>query len=166
MAKDSTNSIGESCKIRPKNVAKIWPGKWCKIRPGKSCKFGRENGAKFGQEKIVVKESKRNRYLLWILRAVCKLGTNWLENCMNNDGEIFSIKFKPECCQNINAKPRPFKGCLDVDRKLQPFFGDASAIGELLPFVGRPRSIRSTWFAVVSTSIGRVSLSVDWDLSL
>ena len=123
MAKDSTNSIGECCKIRPKNVAKIWPGKWCNIRPGKSCKFGRENGAKFGQEKIVVKESKRNRYLLWILRAVCKLGTNWLENCMNNDGEIFSIKFKPECCQNINAKPRPFKGCLDVDRKLQPFLG-------------------------------------------
>ena len=105
--------IDREMRKNDREMRKKRPANWCK-NDRQMRKNDRENYAK---------ESKHNRYLLWILRAVCKLGTNWLENCMNNDGEIFSIKFKPECCQNINAKPRPFKGCLDVDRKLQPFLG-------------------------------------------
>ena len=138
----------------------------------------------FGQ-KIVAKESKCNQCLLWILRAVCKLGTNWLENCMNNDGEIFSIKFKPECCQNINAKLWPFKGCLgecwswgfNLLMGCQPIrellhrsgphvhFGRS---GGFNLFYGRPRLIRTLWDAsavdwnhvvhVVLTSIGSFNL--------
>ena len=133
------------CKIRPEKMVQNSAGKLLQRLAESCCKGWPKVVAKVGQKllqrlaekllqssvqkvaknrpKNVVKKAKCDQYLLWILRAVFKLGTNWLENCMNNDGEIFSIKFKPECCQNINAKPRPFKGCLDVDRKLQPFLG-------------------------------------------
>ena len=94
--------IDREMRKNDREMRKKRPANWCK-NDRQMRKNDRENYAK---------ESKHNRYLLWILRAVCKLGTNWLENCMNNDGEIFSIKFKPECCQNINAKLWPFKGCL------------------------------------------------------
>ena len=48
--------------------------------------------------------------------------------------KVYSKKFEPKCCQKINARST---------------------------FQGRPRSIRTTWFAVVSTSISRLSQQND-----
>ena len=101
-----------------KDITKFDREKWCKNSAGKNgAKFGRKIVAKIGRKllqrlakscenrpKNVAKKAKCDQYLLWILIAVCKLGTNY---------EIWTWTFA-----NI-AKP-------------QPLVGMPQSIGELL----------------------------------
>ena len=142
-------------KVRPQKVgrkrsaAKGWPRNCCK----------------FNRDTVVI-----NFYLLWTLRAV-SIGYSY---------KIWTGLFSTDqlyCNQSDREQITKFEPVVEKhQQKLQPCgMPQQMLIGRLQPFDGRPRSIRTTWFAVVLTSIGTtwcvvfsksVNLSVDWDNSV